>query len=77
MKILKFSQYNCAPCKAVNPVVAEFVTRHNAEYEEINCEDEPEIAGKYNIMGVPVVIVIDNGTEKRYTGERDILTNLK
>ncbi|MFS0657526.1 glutaredoxin family protein [Niallia alba] len=56
MKLLKLEKYNCPSCVKVSNVLNAM----GVNYDQINVEDDPEVAGKYNIMSVPVTILEDN-----------------
>lgn len=60
MKLLKLYQPSCIPCE----IVENYLQESNVEYESINVQERPEIAGLYGIMGTPVTILLDdNGNE--------------
>lgn len=60
MKIVKISKDHCVPCKQVG----QFLDSIGVKYEEINIMENPQIASKYGIMSVPVVMLLDdNGDE--------------
>ena len=68
--IIDFSSPGCAPCKKVPPVLKEIIdevdTADISAYE-VNVVDEPQIAKKYFVLGVPTIIVFKNGEEiKRF-----------
>tara|TARA_A100001037_G_scaffold63293_1_gene55310 strand:+ start:22838 stop:23104 length:267 start_codon:yes stop_codon:yes gene_type:complete len=59
MKIAKyFTAPWCGPCKMFKPVVHEVIAEGNA-IEEINVDDNQEIAEKYGIMSVPVILILE------------------
>lgn len=61
-KLIKFEQNLCAPCQ----MVSQFLDSKNVDYDVINVENNPDIAGEYGIMSVPVTILLDdNGNEVR------------
>jgi thioredoxin 1 len=66
LKLIKFEQPNCNPCK----LVSNYLDSKSVEYERINVVDEPEKASEFGIMGVPVIILLDDsGNEvKRLVG---------
>lgn len=68
MKVIKFEQPNCVPCK----LVSEFLDG-KVEYEKISAFDDPDKAADFGVMSVPVVVVLDdNGTEiARTTGYKE------
>ena len=61
MKLLKFSQPSCAPCQ----MVSNYLKSKGVEYEEINVHDEKnaELANKFNIQSVPVLVLVDDNGE--------------
>lgn len=60
MTYLKFYSPTCQPCKVVDLL---FKSR-GIEYTDINVAEDQEMAIKYNVRGVPTVIVVDdNGKE--------------
>ncbi|MGI6681400.1 MAG: thioredoxin [Bdellovibrionota bacterium] len=53
----------CGPCKMITPILEEI----SAEYEgkvkvcKINVDDHKENASKYNVRGIPNLILFNNG----------------
>jgi len=64
--ILDFSSPGCAPCKKVPPLLEEILGELSdipiAAYE-VNVAEEPAIAQKYFVLGVPTIIIFKNGKE--------------
>ncbi len=64
--VLDFSSPGCAPCKKVPPLLEEILGELSemaiAAYE-INVAEEPSIAQKYFVLGVPTIIILKNGKE--------------
>ena len=58
MKILKFSASWCQPCK----MLAKTLEGMEVPYEitEIDIDDQPEQAGKYQVRGVPTMVLVDD-----------------
>lgn len=77
MKLLKLEKYQCNPCN----MVEIYLQNANVEYDKINIEDNPEVAVQYGVMGVPVLLLLDDNGEEidRVVGfnprEIDILIN--
>lgn len=65
MKILKIEKTNCTPCK----FVGSFLDAKGVDYDVLNIANETVI-DKYNIMSVPVTILLDenNNEIKRSVG---------
>jgi thioredoxin 1 len=52
----------CGPCRMVSPVVDEIAEETTAaKIGKINVDDEPELAGSFNVMSIPTLVVIKNG----------------
>lgn len=62
MKYLKFTGSWCSPCKQLAPIM-EQVKQHGIKVEEIDVDDQSDLAEKYNIRSIPTVILDDNGRE--------------
>lgn len=61
MQVLKFSTSHCGQCM----LVTERMRNARVKFTEVDCEQQPELAEKYGIRNVPVVIVLnDDGTER-------------
>jgi len=64
--IVDFSSPGCAPCKKIPPLLAEVMDQLKGvdiKAYEVNIADEPELAQKYFILGVPTIIVFKQGKE--------------
>jgi len=64
--IIDFSSPGCAPCKKVPPLmekILEELPDLNIKVFEVDVVEEPSIAQKYFIMGVPTLIIFKNGQE--------------
>ena len=68
MKILKFFGTWCNPCKAL----AKAFEGAKIEHQDIDVDDNEELADKYHVKSVPTVIVLDNEGEElgRFVGPR-------
>lgn len=72
-RILKFGTAHCGMCKRVSDVF----NKNGIEYEEIDCEENPALAEKYNIRNVPVVVVHDEENTRVYNNYGDIIKHLE
>ena len=70
MKTLKFYATWCGPCKALSKVVESAGDKLPMPVEDIDIDEQFEIARKYNVRSVPTLVVVDDsGTEvKRAVG---------
>jgi len=59
----------CMPCRIMAPVLEEFATKHGSEVEvaKVNVDDEPELARRFNVDGIPCFILFKNGKPVRQT----------
>ena len=52
----------CGPCRMVAPVLEEIANeRSDVKVCKINVDEEPELAGRYNVMSIPTMIVVKEG----------------
>lgn len=70
MKALKFYATWCEPCKALSKIIEGAKDKITIPIEDIDIEQNMELAQKYGIRGVPALVVVDeDGTEiKRQSG---------
>ena len=69
--LVDFSAVWCGPCKMLKPVVDELADEwgESVKVVELDVDYAPEIAIKYQIMGVPTLMLFVNGEVKaRITG---------
>ena len=68
--IMDFGSPGCAPCKRIPPLVNEIITEMSdtdISAYEIDITEDPDIAQKMFVMGVPTIIVFKDGKEvKRF-----------
>ena len=64
--LLDFYADWCGPCRMVSPIV-EQIAQENPQYliGKINVDKEPELARRFNIMSIPTLVVIKDGTVTR------------
>ena len=48
----------CGPCQVVAPVIEELAAEYQGKMKvmKLNTDENPEIAGKYRIMGIPTLM---------------------
>ncbi|MEO8749083.1 MAG: thioredoxin [Allobranchiibius sp.] len=53
----------CGPCKAVAPILEEVAAAHADKIDvvKLNTDENPKIAAKYGITGIPTLNVYVNG----------------
>lgn len=53
----------CAPCRMVAPTVEELAKEYKGKvkFVKLNTDENPDIASKYNIMGIPTLMFFQDG----------------
>ncbi|HZS11322.1 MAG TPA: thioredoxin [Nitrospirales bacterium] len=53
----------CGPCQMVAPIVDELATEYAGKIKvmKLNTDENPEIAGKYQVMSIPTILFFRNG----------------
>lgn len=73
----------CGPCKMLAPTIEEIAKEYDGKVKvgKINVDEQPELAGAFNISSIPTVMVFENGQIKGsligYRAKADIEELLK
>ena len=52
----------CMPCRMLSPVIEEIEKEHpEIKVGKVNVDDEPELAVRYGVSGIPTVLIFKNG----------------
>ena len=53
----------CGPCRMVGPIVDELAQEYAGKLKvvKVNTDEAPSIAGQYNIMSIPTLMIFKNG----------------
>ncbi|HME83582.1 MAG TPA: thioredoxin TrxC [Roseiarcus sp.] len=65
----------CGPCRAMAPIFARAAKElePRARFAKVNVDDEPAIAARYGIRGIPTLIAFDHGkVAKQHAGLVDM-----
>jgi thioredoxin 1 len=56
----------CAPCRAIAPVVEELAREYagRVKFVKVNVDRSSETPAKYNVRGIPTLILVKNGDVK-------------
>lgn len=55
----------CGPCRMLSPVVDEIAEeRTDIKVCKINVDDEQELAGRFDVMSIPTLVVVVGGEVK-------------
>ena len=63
----------CTPCKMVAPILQEIADAQAGKLKivQLNVDDAPDVAMKYQVMSIPTLIVFKDGVEvNRLVGAR-------
>ena len=60
----------CGPCKMMAPIIDKIAEENNdIKVGKLNVDEAGDIAGQFNIMSIPTIVVFKNGKEfKRFVG---------
>jgi len=65
----------CAPCKLMAPIIEELIKEYqdkDIQIGSLDVEANQQTAGKYNIMGIPTIILFKHGKiVEQITGYQD------
>lgn len=55
----------CGPCRMVAPIIEELAKEHAGAivFGKLNVDENSETATRFNIMGIPTLLIMKNGTE--------------
>ena len=54
----------CVPCRIFSPIVEEVAQENsNIKVVKVNVDESQEITTKYQVMSMPTLVVLENGTE--------------
>jgi len=66
-KVLKFAASWCQPCKMLSKTIEGMTIE--TPIEEVDIDDNQELAVEYKVRGVPTLVMLDDDKEvKRITG---------
>ena len=70
LEVKKFYAEWCGPCKMLTPIMEQVKGKFSdVSFEDVNIDDQFEIAQKYYVRSVPTVIIEKNGEEiQRFAG---------
>ena len=60
----------CGPCRAMAPIFerAAKELEPKARFVKVNVDNEPELAGRLGVQGIPALFVLKNGCRRRPAG---------
>lgn len=53
----------CGPCRMMSPVVAQLAEKYEGKVKvgKVNVDEEPELAKEFQVMSIPMFVVIKDG----------------
>lgn len=63
--LIDFTATWCGPCKALKPIIEKVAQSHAGRLKvlQLDIDDSPDTPSRFNIRGVPTVILVKNGQE--------------
>ncbi|UCG35934.1 MAG: thioredoxin [Candidatus Bathyarchaeota archaeon] len=55
----------CGPCRMIAPIIEELAQEYAGKiaFAKLNVDENPGTAAKFNIMGIPTLLIMKNGSE--------------
>jgi len=79
LKVIKFQAEWCGPCKLLAPIFDQVKSEVSGVlFQDVDVDADSALAIKYNVRGVPTIIIEKNGQEvKRLVGmqQKPVLTS--
>lgn len=66
MRVIKFAASWCSPCRSYKPTfekVSKMDEFADIQFEELDVDENEELAAKYGVRGVPATIFVNNKGE--------------
>ena len=64
--LLDFWAPSCGPCRMLSPVVDAFAeTRDDIKFGKINVDECEDLAARFDVMSIPLLVIIENGEIKK------------
>ncbi|TCP31747.1 thioredoxin [Scopulibacillus darangshiensis] len=62
--VVKFEAGWCPDCKRLDMFIDDIIKDYKFEWFDVNRDNFPELAEKYEVMGIPSLLVFQNGEKK-------------
>lgn len=64
--VIKFETTWCPDCKRLDLFIDDIIKDYNYEWYEIDRDEFSELGEKYEVMGIPSLLVFQNGEKKAH-----------
>ncbi|MDP3881916.1 MAG: thioredoxin [Nanoarchaeota archaeon] len=56
----------CMPCRMMAPIFDKLSTQYKGrvKFVKVDVDSDPSLAGKFEVMGIPTLVLIDKGKER-------------
>lgn len=62
--LVDFNATWCGPCRMLHPVLDELEKEYkDVQFVGIDCDDESDVAEKFNVTNIPCVVLLKDGKE--------------
>lgn len=75
--LVSFTADWCGPYRSIRPVLEEFAIELDALVLEVNIEDRPKIANRFEVNSVPTFLAFDRGCVSGRLVGRQTITDLQ
>ena len=57
----------CGPCKQISPILEQIAAEKKGQITiaKLNVDDHPDVAGRFNVMSIPTMLLFDGTTEPK------------
>ena len=63
--VIDFTAKWCGPCRQMTPVLDQLAREYagRVQFAAVDCDDEPQIAQRYDVRSMPTFVVLRDGRE--------------
>jgi thioredoxin 1 len=75
VQMIDFTAKWCGPCRQMTPVLDQLAREYSGRvgFAAVDCDDEPQIAQRYNVRSMPTFVLVRDGHEVgRIVGARPL-----